>query len=299
MEAITDIFRVNDMSGTGYGDRDFSYTCHRCGSEFDHEALCVAKFKKDTENLIMRDWPLGGTILSPASGTPNPPTTEGWAQHEVYFPNRLIAKELRSSILEIFNREKPTMNNIKELIERAIVDKTLIQRVNGLSVFKSGMLKSTERLAIRKMMSRYWDNPSIFALELGGGVIRQSVFVDKMYNLDWLHSPAARDTMDRLLVKYSRFMEIIKSYPVRTAVPTLDVDLGWHTHQLSAKSYFDYTFIHCRKFIDHDDKIEEDALSDGFEWTSKTYEKLYQEVYSECTCWYCEGKIATISSFHR
>lgn len=239
----------------------------------------------------MRDYPLGGTILSPHTGTPHPPTTEKWAQHELYFPNRLIAKELRSHVLEIFNSEKPSMNNVKELIERAILDKNLIKRVNSMSAFTSAMLKRPERLAIRKMMSRYWDNPSIFALELGGAVIRQSVFVDKMYSLDWLHSPAARDTMDRLLVKYSRFVDIMIAHPLMTVVPTLDVDLGWHTHQLSTKSYFDYTFVHCKKFIDHDDKLEEDALSSGFEWTSKTYEKMFQEVYSECTCWYCEGML--------
>jgi hypothetical protein len=68
------------------------------------------------------------------------------------------------------------------------------------------------------------------------------------------------------------------------------VDLGWHTHQLSPKPYYDYTVLKCKKFIDHDDKMDEDALNTGFEWTSKTYQKLFQGVYSECTCWYCEGK---------
>jgi len=43
------------------------------------------------------------------------------------------------------------------------------------------------------------------------------------------------------------------------------------------------------RFIDHDDKIEENKLSDAFEWTSKTYQKIFAELYSECTCWYCEA----------
>ncbi len=42
-------------------------------------------------------------------------------------------------------------------------------------------------------------------------------------------------------------------------------------------------------FIDHDDKIDEVKLSTAFEWTSKTYEKMFSSVYSECTCWYCES----------
>lgn len=42
-------------------------------------------------------------------------------------------------------------------------------------------------------------------------------------------------------------------------------------------------------FLDHDDKIEDTVLSTAFEWTSKTYQKMYNELYSECTCWYCEA----------
>lgn len=284
--------RVTEMGGTGYGDRDLSYICHKCGNDINHNLLRVAKFKKDTENLIMRDWPLGGTILSPTTGIPNSPTEIEWPTDSNTFPNRLVAKELRSKVLELVNSNKPTMNDVKELIERCIVDKAAIKRVNSKSAFEPGTLKRGERLAVRKMMSRYWDNPSTFALELGGAVIRQSVFVDKMYSLDWLHSPAARDTMKRLLVKYSRFLQIMQAHPLHVCVPTLDVDLGWHTHQLSTKSYFDYTFVHCKKFIDHDDKMDENALSDGFDWTSKAYAKMFGEVYSECTCWYCEGKIS-------
>lgn len=115
-------------------------------------------------------------------------------------------------------------------------------------------------LMYHRMMSRYWENTSIFALELGGAVIRQSVFVEKMHGLDWLHSPAASQTMSRLILKYSRFIHIMAKNPLHTVVPTLDVDLGWHTHQLSPKSYYDYTTKACTKFIDHDDKISEDAL---------------------------------------
>lgn len=44
-----------------------------------------------------------------------------------------------------------------------------------------------------------------------------------------------------------------------------------------------------RRLIDHDDKIDEDKLSTAFEWTSKEYQEIYGEVYSECTCWYCES----------
>jgi hypothetical protein len=289
------MFRLQEMTGNGYGDRDLSHACHKCGGEINQDLLRVAKFKKETENLIMRDWPLGGTILSTTAGGPDGPIASEAPTHFNTFPNRLISMALRAKILELTNPNyyyKPTMSDVRDLIENSIKDKNLVKQVNSKSGVQSSALRRQERLAIRKMMSRYWENSSVFALELGGAVIRQSVFVDKMYGLDWLHSPAAKETMKRLLLKYQRFIQIMATYPLHVAVPTLDVDLGWHTHQLSPRSYYDYTVSKCKKFIDHDDKMDEDQLNTGFEWTSKTYQKLFQGVYSECTCWYCEG------SFH-
>lgn len=106
--------------------------------------------------------------------------------------------------------------------------------------------------------------------------------------------------MKRLVVKYERFIQIMIDHPGQVAVPTLDVDLAWHTHQLSPRTYLDFTIARAgqpkfsvqtrdRKLIDHDDKINEDKLSSAFEWTSKTYQEMFGEVYSECTCWYCEA----------
>ncbi|KAL8681342.1 MAG: hypothetical protein Q9186_002551 [Xanthomendoza sp. 1 TL-2023] len=59
------------------------------------------------------------------------------------------------------------------------------------------------------------------------------------------------------------------------------------------------------RFIDHDDKIPAPTLSSAFEWTSKTYQTMFHEVYSECTCWYCEAvrechsSVASRHVFHR
>lgn len=277
------------MSGTGYGDRDLSFFCHKCGGQINHDLLRVAKFKKDTEKLVTDDWPLGGTIILPSTGSPAHPLPNLWYQEPNFFPNRLIGMHLRTRILELImpgSKNLPSMDNVRDLIENAIESRQVIKKVNQSKI---GKLTDVERVAVRKMMSRYWENTSIFALELGGAVIRQSVFVDKMHSIDWLRSPAARSTMDRLLIKYGCFMKIIATFPRNIAVPTLDVDLGWHTHQLSPQPYYTYTVVKtCKKFIDHDDKMDENALSFNFEWTSKTYQKLFGEVYSECTCWYCE-----------
>jgi hypothetical protein len=95
--------------------------------------------------------------------------------------------------------------------------------------------------------------------------------------------------MERLITKYERFLRIMAANPKQIAVPTLDVDLAWHTHQLSPQAYYSHVVAKMQRFIDHDDKISEDKLTASFEWTSKTYQDMFGLVYSACTCWYCES----------
>lgn len=140
------------------------------------------------------------------------------------------------------------------------------------------------------MMSRYWNNRSVFGIDLVGAVTRQGTFIEKMHNIGWLFSPAVYSTAERLVTKYRNFFKIMAQNPRKMAVPTLDVDLAWHTHQTCPSAYYNYSETKCNGvFIDHDDKVEEAKLDESFEWTSKTYQRMFGQPYSECTCWYCEA----------
>lgn len=174
---------------------------------------------------------------------------------------------------------------------RDMIGETISENHNYMRTIResaSPKMTRLERVGFRKMMSRYWENSSPFALDLVGAVVRQGGFIEKMHNIDWLHSPALPATMTRLILKYERFVCIMED-ATNMAVPTLDVDLAWHTHQLNPPSYLKYVVNKTRQFVDHDDKVAETALNDAFAWTSKTYEKKYGGKYSECTCWYCES----------
>ncbi|KAL8924697.1 MAG: hypothetical protein Q9208_003887 [Pyrenodesmia sp. 3 TL-2023] len=169
------------------------------------------------------------------------------------FPNRLV------TALQFTFLGKPvsSINDIRTIIETGLEAFNTTRRVYG----RKSPPSRDEKLAVRRMMSHYWNNSSVFALDLVGAVIRQGTFIEKMHAIDWLHAPAARSTMDRLLLR--------------------------HTHQLSPPSYYHYSVLKTDRFIDHDDKIPSANLSTAFEWTSKTYQNMYQEPYSECACWYC------------
>lgn len=102
--------------------------------------------------------------------------------------------------------------------------------------------------------------------------------------------------MDRFIVRYDRLFDIMGKRESQLAVPTLCVDLVWHTHQMSPPSYYRFSDEKTKMLIDHDDKIEVAQLNDAFAWTSKMYQQAFGEPYSECTCWYCEAIRASHSS---
>lgn len=286
------------LGGTGYGEKDFSHFCV-CGGELNHPLLRVSKFKKDAQNLLLRDWPLSGTVLSKATGVVSPIPVSEAATSPGTFPNRVITLGIRQHIPTLLDRTAPRPSDICNLYETTILDRGLVRKINDKkSIIGNSQLAPGERLAIRKVMSRYWDNASTFSMDLASAVIRQGTFVEKMHNIDWLHSPTVATTMARLLQKYERFFQIMAEHPGQVAVPTLDVDLAWHTHQCGPEGYYDWGVERTSRFVDHDDKIDEDRLSVAFEWTSKCYEKMFGEVYSECTCWYCEGASPLPSSCH-
>lgn len=285
-----------DLVGNGYGDGQFLYPCPTCGTKVDKKLLSVAKFIKDAQSLIMISIPMPGTILDPIKGMPKAiVTSRSYASVEPRtFPNRLIRRKLAIQITELIQRGMPltpTMDTLRLIIEKLINDPVALREIEGVPPLGRFRIPVIAKICVRKMMSRYWENFSPFALDLVGAVMRQGIFTAKMYQIDWLHSPACRETMARLITKYERFIGIMQGNPTKTCVPTLDVDLAWHTHQLSPSAYYKYTTdstLHTRKFIDHDDKIDEEKLSKSFEWTMRKYQEMYSEVYSECTCWYCE-----------
>lgn len=281
----------------GYADKDFATYCQSpdCGFKHDHQALRVARFHQDVDDLLKEHRPMPGTYLN-LQGMPNYITS-----NDAMFPNQLIRASDRFVKGAVFELTKPTkdgqnMTTVRKIIESLMSDISIVISING-GRRNSYRLKREQRISIRRMMAHYWENSSIFGLDLVGAVIRQGTFIQKMDNLDWIHSPAVAATMERLIRKYDIFFQIMISHSNKMAVPTLDVDLAWHTHQMSPSRYFAYSQAKTSKvrvgipaFIDHDDKVDEAQLSDAFQWTSKKYfEMTNGELYSECTCWYCEA----------
>lgn len=271
---------------TGFADKSFRVQCPVCRFSITHANLQVFYFRDDMKALLKDGTPMPGTQLG-LRGTPAEPSNR-----DSSFPNRLITNGIKVELLQLTDpveRGDSSMESIRSLLGQSLKNRRLLRQVNETVL--PGDLSNAEGIFIRRMMSSYWDNASPFSLDLVGAVIRQGSFIEQMEQLNWIQSPSLLSTLSSLVAKYGVFWDIMVNNPDHVVVPTLDVDLAWHTHQLSPARYYAFSTHKIRNtLVDHDDKVDENKISDAFEWTSKQYEKLTGgKSYSECTCWYCEA----------
>ncbi|KAG8971610.1 hypothetical protein FRC05_010956 [Tulasnella sp. 425] len=129
-------------------------------------------------------------------------------------------------------------------------------------------------------------NPGLASLDLASAVIRQMGFIEKMVNLGFTEPgrwEEDNDTLTRCVVRYHHFLDLMSAMPGNFVVPTLDIDLAWHTHQLLCDSYRKLKDI-IGIVPDHDDKVGQGALSTAYEKTAEGWKERFGVPYSVCGC---------------
>jgi hypothetical protein len=131
--------------------------------------------------------------------------------------------------------------------------------------------------------------PGPYAKYLFEAIERQRVFVDKMVGYLWIRSPGVYGTLSRAITRYEHFVQLFKLRPGTTLVPTLDIDLVWHTHQCSASMYEASMEERAGRFINHDDTIPTGVLRTQSDETSVLFRDYFGMEYHICLCWECEA----------
>ncbi|RCK64259.1 hypothetical protein Cantr_10428 [Candida viswanathii] len=203
--------------------------------------------------------------------------------------NQEMTSEVVSSANECFAakfRVEHTMVHFPRL-------KNIIMGVNS---------RDTKRAFAERLVLRSYLKFNVISLSVQNGVqigedlvdcvVRQGSFVDKMNTLDWFHLPLLEQGLAEALFRYYRFFKLLTDeHPGQMLVPTLDIDLMWHTHQLMLYGYIrDCKYSPIHTVIDHNDKVEKKPLDKGYLYTCQLYKERYDEEYSICFCNYCIGK---------
>lgn len=64
----------------------------------------------------------------------------------------------------------------------------------------------------------------------------------------------------------------------------MHIDLAWHSHQLMARKYSGDCFRTVGRFVDHDDKVEENFLAMSLDITCRAWEQRFRVPYMHCGC---------------
>lgn len=270
---------------SSYSTSSMIFMCSSCSYTFSHDKLRFEQFMKDLEEYTIDNVPMPGTLLHVDTNMPT--SSNSHRIDMILSQSKVLLEYLRPFRQDesLSTEQGEYMQLVKSRFQEAFEQfKMEHQRNKGTTK----MLKATAPL-VRRIMSCYWSNSSIFGQDLSACAIRQAKFIENMHRLDWVHSPCVSATMEKAIVKYQRFIDLLGIRRSRMVVPTLDVDLAWHTHQLSPMRYYTHTTRVNKMLVNHDDKIGETSLSRAFTKTTRYYEEKYKEPYSECLCWYCEA----------
>ncbi|KAJ6620392.1 hypothetical protein B0H10DRAFT_2163599 [Mycena sp. CBHHK59/15] len=270
--------------GTGYLQQNFKISCIRTNCEFEitRDTLALRKFVTDLSKY-------GSTSASDLlacmshSGTVHTPTN-------VVDLSR--GRVVKTSMLSSYQLKRPAGSTPKSLVSdndyADFIAKHVKYKLETLRRILAMKMKGQGGRLIGRIMSAYVDD-KIFSVELVGAVLRQGSFVTKMHELEWTRAgffDSAEDevALQHAIARYHAFLDLMSSSPASFFVPTLDIDLAWHTHQLMATNYSKDTVKYVRRFIDHDDKVEESQLANSFDITCRAWKNRYDVQYTHCGC---------------
>jgi hypothetical protein len=158
------------------------------------------------------------------------------------------------------------------------------------------LLKDTITIALRdqpeatrsKILSAYEDD-SPFSINLISAVLRQGLFTKRIDELGWLRPDTFKEDiklrlLEDALLRYHCFLDLAASSPNLMSVPTLDIDLIWHSHQLMGGKYGVDCDVYIGRRVDHPLTTEEAILSTALDDTCRAWQSRFHVPYMQCGC---------------
>ncbi|KAF9910934.1 hypothetical protein EC991_005108 [Linnemannia zychae] len=269
-------FRIDGMS----------IDCAGCGSQCSLETLSskrlwdgIEAYRVDPSIL------LAGSLLSPWTGTPDPIAAQREHHHLFFHPRIQFGLDQSSASL---NCTWPKV----------------IQAFQDLGPDQYYGIRPT---TLARIMSSYMGLvEDRLSMDLVAGALRQRDFQKAMMvtgGLAWCQ----HQVLQRSLERYKKFMLLARAESKQTdgshsvsgpglgagqpgrhaLVPTLDIDLAWHTHMLSPAHYRHFQLVHYGRVLNHDDTVQATSTmtKQDFVRTAELWQELYQERYSSQQTW--------------
>ncbi|KAF9235563.1 hypothetical protein BU15DRAFT_51289 [Melanogaster broomeanus] len=265
-------------NGTGFAEGRFFASCPLpgCRLKITKENLAVAKFVRDlTETDEGHEHFIAGSLFS-SSGK----------------RDALQAKAIRDQLMKSahFSGSRPSTSDgrLARLDWAKEIKEYVGYSLERLKEAISTALNNRPEALVSRILSAYTDG-SPFSVDLVDAVLRQCLFTQKMEELGWIQPAAFRgdgkiEILQRSVMRYHAFLNLIIAHPNSMFVPALDIDLVWHTHQLMASRYGIDCEMYVGRYVDHDVNVAESRLSAAFDETCRAWQTRYQVPYMQCGC---------------
>ncbi|GJE98075.1 hypothetical protein PsYK624_142970 [Phanerochaete sordida] len=268
--------------GTGYLQPRFAAACPACGLAATKDSLAVLKFARDVtldpRSPDDRKHFGYGVYLAGTLRTTTDPTDE------------TAAAALKVKLHGVF---KPPENvGTRDEWAKAIAENAQysMDNIRNLVVFVAGLWRS------KKVLEAYTDDRP-FSVDLVEAILRQCYFIEKMVELGWTAPRALGDlhgeaVLQHAIVRYHAFLDLTSSAPEMFFVPTLDIDLIWHTHQMKCEIYHRDCGQLIKRYLDHEDRVEISRLATSFDATCSAWQERFGVQYTFCGCPLAESTVA-------
>lgn len=262
------------VSGIGYTDPGFAVTATPCQCSFsveiDHDELRKRQLYADAHGKLM----LPGvfkyfskvlTLLLPSAIEP----AQWDAKLKLMIAGQLTPKVLSLDFIAMLRHIQTGVNNRQ-------------------------LTKILKAYPMMNLISATVPGDVVVWEDLVGAIFRHEKFSDRINTMDWLGADDIATVTADLIARYKRFFHLaVHSEGGALLVPTVDIDLVWHTHQLSHYYYVrDCLRLGRRVVVDHDDKVDQGRLDTQYGHTARLYFHQFKEEYLACQCSYCVHKRA-------
>ncbi|KAI9324495.1 hypothetical protein DFJ73DRAFT_242910, partial [Zopfochytrium polystomum] len=245
--------------------KDTGISCQDCGVILTADNVSAKRFLTDCTLYLTQARPVRGSILDEKTQTVN--TTKAMRDLDILLKSTASAAAINNMLLRANDASTCNWTSIENDMKEVIG-----------TLRKGRLLKGVRRSTLTKVLKAYKYNMAPTSIDLVAAVLRQRPFTLKMVSgvVDWLE----RDALPRATQRYHKFITLMAREPSKFLVPTLDIDLMWHTHQLFPNKYRSYTLSNVRQVVNHDDGVDDKTLDDSFVTTTKLWKRHFREQYS-------------------
>ncbi|KAG8834460.1 hypothetical protein FRC17_008682 [Serendipita sp. 399] len=278
------LVRWIDDDEKGFAQTNFTHICEHCGKSFTKSNIGVRRFceevtrRRTGERVFFPE-----TLLNPVKGT----IDETAATNII--PTMLRWLDMSFKVLRQIPDGSDPQTETTKLAEGLEYDH--LQLCDALHRgFRPYVVPDRENPIPRlQRISVAYSHAGLASLDLVGAVLRQGSFIQKMVGLGWTRPgrfdrPKDSAPLVRSIARYHAFLDLMYMTSSLFLVPTLDIDLSWHTHQLKSSHYRDETLQFLKRFPNHDDSIDASHISKGYDRTAKAWKARFGVPYSVCGC---------------